>query len=82
MLKFWRRIDMFNDLIFILREPQYSKDEKVCSKCVDGQVLFYEKENFETAAHKIGTPKIASFSMSPGSPSHVLCYMPGNTIEI
>ncbi len=61
----------------VAREPQYSKDEKICARCLDGQVLFYEKENFANPAYKVGTPKVEGFSLSPGSPYHVLCYMPG-----
>lgn len=62
------------------REPQYSKDEEICVRCIDGQVLFYEKGNFETPSHKINSPKVDSFSLSPGSVYHVLCYMPGNIV--
>ncbi|XKL62803.1 hypothetical protein PGB90_002636 [Kerria lacca] len=62
-----------------VKEPQYSKDEEICVRCIDGQVLFYEKGNFETPSHKINSPKVDSFSLSPGSVYHVLCYMPGNS---
>ncbi|XP_065207991.1 eukaryotic translation initiation factor 2A [Planococcus citri] len=58
---------------------QFSKDEKICARCLDGQVLIYEKANFETPTYKIQSPKVADFSLSPGSIYHVLCYMPGSS---
>lgn len=58
---------------------QFSKDEKICARCVDGQVLIYDKANFETPAYKIHSPKVEDFSLSPGSITHVLCYMPGGS---
>ncbi|KAK7602934.1 hypothetical protein V9T40_006908 [Parthenolecanium corni] len=60
-------------------EPRYSKDERICARCVDGQVLFYEKGDFETPVYKINSPKVEGFSLSPGSVCHALCYMPGNS---
>lgn len=59
-------------------EPQWSCDEKICSRLVNNDVIFYENANFDNIVHRINFAKIGAYSISPGvAPYHVLCYTPG-----
>lgn len=63
---------------FYRREPQWSQDEKLCGRCVDNELLFYEDAKFDSASLRVRDQKIANFALAPGTaPYHVLCYMPG-----
>ncbi|XP_059486657.1 eukaryotic translation initiation factor 2A [Neocloeon triangulifer] len=59
-------------------ELQWSDDEKLCGRNSGSDVFFYEDGDLEKVAGKVGIPKVASFSLSPGpKPIHVVCYIPG-----
>ncbi|KAJ1523460.1 hypothetical protein ONE63_001315 [Megalurothrips usitatus] len=61
-------------------EPQWTQDEKLCGRCVNDELLFYEDAKFDTVAHRVREQKVANFALAPGTaPYHVLCYMPGKS---
>jgi len=59
--------------------PQWSSDEKICSRMVNNEVQFYEDNNFAAIGHKIHMAKVANYSMAHGSSKnlHVVTYVPG-----
>ena len=59
--------------------PQWSEDEKICSRIVNNEVQFYEDNSFLAIVHKIHMAKVANYSMSQGSSKnlHVVTYVPG-----
>lgn len=67
-----------NLVIKNFREPQWSQDEKLCGRCVDNELLFYEDSKFDQPSVRVRDQKIANFAIAPGTaPYHVICYMPG-----
>ncbi|KAK3907733.1 Eukaryotic translation initiation factor 2A [Frankliniella fusca] len=61
-------------------EPQWSQDEKLCGRCVNDELLFYEDGKFDSVALRVRDQKIANFALAPGTaPYHALCYMPGKS---
>lgn len=64
--------------IFFFRTPQWSSDEKICARFLNGEVLFYENSNFDNIVHRIKGLKLNNYSISPGNqPLNVLCFLPG-----
>jgi len=59
--------------------PQWSSDEKICSRMVNNEVQFYEDNSFLAIANKIHMAKVANYSMAHGSSKslHVVTYVPG-----
>jgi len=59
--------------------PQWSEDEKICSRMVNNEVQFYEDNSFQAIAHKIHMAKVANYSMAQGGSKgiHVVTYVPG-----
>ncbi len=58
--------------------PQWSADEEIC--CLRGQnneAFFYRSNNFSQVEARLSLPKLESFTMSPGSTCHVVCFIPG-----
>lgn len=63
---------------FFFRIPQWSSDEKICARFLNGEVLFYENSNFDNIVHRIKGLKLNNYSISPGNqPLNVLCFLPG-----
>ncbi|XP_044266198.1 eukaryotic translation initiation factor 2A [Tribolium madens] len=59
-------------------EPQWSADEKLFSRIVNTDVVFYEDLNFEKIVVRINCHKIAAFSLSPNVGTYfILCHVPG-----
>ena len=60
--------------------PQWSSEEKVCSRMVNNEVQFYEDNSFQAIAHKIHMPKVANYSMAQCASKslHVVTYVPGS----
>ncbi|RZC34495.1 eukaryotic translation initiation factor 2A, partial [Asbolus verrucosus] len=59
-------------------EPQWSSDEKIFSRIVNTDVVFYEDLNFERIVARINCYKIAAYSMSPNVGTYfILCHIPG-----
>lgn len=59
-------------------EPQWSIDEKLCARCINNQLVFYEDANFEHVVHTINKEKVGAFSIAPGrAPYHFISYIPG-----
>ncbi|XP_050538553.1 eukaryotic translation initiation factor 2A isoform X2 [Daktulosphaira vitifoliae] len=57
--------------------PQWSSDEKVCARFLNGDVLFYENSNFDNIVHRIKGLKLNNYSISPtNQPINVLCFLP------
>lgn len=54
--------------------PIWSKDEKICGRCVTNEVQFYTGGEFHTAAHKLYLQGVGGFSISP---SHNAPYLVG-----
>ena len=59
--------------------PQWSSDEKICSRMVNNEVQFYEDNSFQAIAHKIHMAKVANYCMAHGASKnlHVVTYVPG-----
>ena len=59
--------------------PQWTSDEKICSRIVNNEVQFYEDNSFLAIKNKIHMSKVANYSMSHGSSKslHVVTYVPG-----
>jgi len=59
--------------------PQWSSDEKICSRMVNNEVQFYEDNSFQAIANKIHMAKVANYSMAHCSSKsmHVVTYVPG-----
>jgi len=59
--------------------PQWSSDEKICSRIVNNEVQFYEDNSFQAIKHKIHMSKVSNYSMAHGSSKslHVVTYVPG-----
>ena len=59
--------------------PQWSSDERICSRMVNNEVQFYEDNSFLAIKHKIHMSKVANYSMAHGSSKnlHVVTYVPG-----
>lgn len=45
--------------------PIWTKDEKVCGRCVSNEVQFYEGGDYHTAANKLYLQGVTGFSLSP-----------------
>ena len=60
--------------------PQWSSEERICSRMVNNEVQFYEDNNFQAIADKIHMPKVANYSMAQCSSKslHVVTYVPGS----
>ncbi|XP_050432890.1 eukaryotic translation initiation factor 2A [Adelges cooleyi] len=57
--------------------PQWSSDEKVCARFLNGEVLFYENSNFENVVHRIKGLKLNNYSISPANQQiSILCFLP------
>ncbi|VVC37109.1 Hypothetical protein CINCED_3A019781 [Cinara cedri] len=60
--------------------PQWSSDEKICARFLNGDVLFYENSNFDNIVYRIKKLKINNYSISPGNqPLNVLCFLPAKS---
>jgi len=60
--------------------PQWSSDEKICARFLNGEVLFYENSNFDNIVHRIKGLKLNNYSISPGNqPLNVLCFLPAKS---
>lgn len=60
--------------------PQWSSDEKICARFLNGDVLFYENSNFDNIIHRIKGLKLNNYSISPGNqPLNILCFIPAKT---
>ena len=59
--------------------PQWSSDEKICSRMVNNEVQFYEDNSFQAIANKIHMAKVANYSMAhcASKAIHVVTYVPG-----
>jgi len=65
---------------FKLWTPQWSSDEKICARFLNGEVLFYENFNFDNIVYRIKGHKLNNYSLSPGNqPLKVLCFLPGKS---
>lgn len=61
-------------------EPQWTADEKLFSRLVNTDVVFYESDNFEKIVTRINAHKVASYSISPLVGSYyILCYTSGSS---
>ncbi|KAJ3655179.1 hypothetical protein Zmor_014316 [Zophobas morio] len=61
-------------------EPQWSSDEKLFSRIVNTDVVFYENLNFDKIVARINCYKIAAYSLSPNVGTYfTLCYVPGQS---
>jgi hypothetical protein len=61
-----------------IREPQWSADEKLFSKIVNTDVVFYEDLNFDRIVARIDCYKIVAYSLPPNVGTYfVLCHIPG-----
>jgi translation initiation factor 2A len=59
-------------------EPQWSADEKLFSKIVNTDVVFYEDLNFDRIVARIDCYKIVAYSLPPNVGTYfVLCHIPG-----
>lgn len=45
--------------------PIWTKDEKVCGRCVSNEIQFYSGDDFHTAANKLYLQGVSGFSISP-----------------
>lgn len=69
--------------IFLFRTPQWSSDEKICARFLNGDVLFYENSNFDNIVHRIKGLKLNNYSISPGNqPLNIICFIPGAYVFI
>ncbi|KAJ8921037.1 hypothetical protein NQ315_015833 [Exocentrus adspersus] len=60
-------------------EPQWSTDEKLFTRMVNTDVVFYEDLNFERIVARINCYKVASYKISPNLGTYfVLCHTPGS----
>lgn len=60
-------------------EPQWSADEKLFSRVVNTDVVFYEDLNFEKIVARINSYKVASYKLSPNIGVYfILCHTPGS----
>ncbi|CAH1183593.1 unnamed protein product [Phaedon cochleariae] len=60
-------------------EPQWSADEKLFSRVVNVDVVFYEDLNFERIVARINCYKVASYKLSPNLGTYfLLCHTPGS----
>lgn len=60
-------------------EPQWSNDEKLFTRLVNTDVVFYEDLNFEKIVSRLSGHKIVSYSLSPNTGSYfVLCHTLGS----
>lgn len=67
--------------MFVNRAPQWSSDEKICARFLNGDVLFYENSNFDNIVYRIKGLKLNNYSISPGNqPVNILCFLPGTYI--
>ncbi|XP_017775455.1 PREDICTED: eukaryotic translation initiation factor 2A [Nicrophorus vespilloides] len=53
-------------------EPKWSEDEKLFSKIVNNDVVFYEDCNFERIVHRLKCCKVTSYSISPAVGSYYI----------
>jgi len=59
--------------------PQWSTDERLCSRMVNNEVQFYENGDFQQIKHKIHIQKVSDFGLSPSKDKpHVMTYVPGS----
>ncbi|CAH1781988.1 unnamed protein product, partial [Owenia fusiformis] len=59
--------------------PQWSADEEICSRLVNNELQFYEKNNFSTIANKLHLQKVQEFALSRGPPPyHIAVYVLGS----
>eukprot|EP00111_Clytia_hemisphaerica_P007090 TCONS_00020590-protein len=60
-------------------EPRWSKDEKICGRCVSNEIQFHQDGDFSTVAHKLHIQGIENFTISPAqhAPYIVAVYIPG-----
>ncbi|CAJ1066387.1 eukaryotic translation initiation factor 2A isoform X2 [Xyrichtys novacula] len=59
--------------------PSWSEDEKICVRCVNNELHFYENNDFNSIANKLHMQKVSDFQVSPGGqPSKVAVYVPGS----
>lgn len=60
-------------------EPIWSKDEKICGRCVSNEIQFHEDGNFDVVKHKLHIQGVDNFSLSPAehAPYMVAVYIPG-----
>lgn len=60
-------------------EPQWSADEKLFTRMVNTDVVFYEDLNFERIVARINCHKVISYKISPNVGTYfVLCHTPGS----
>jgi len=59
--------------------PQWTKDEKICGRCVSNEIQFHEDGDFSNVKHKLHIQGIDNFSISPAEsgPPMVAVYIPG-----
>lgn len=59
------------------REPQWSADEKLFTRMVNTDVVFYEDLNFEKIVTRINCHKVGAYKISPNVGTYfVLCHTP------
>ncbi|XP_025079984.1 eukaryotic translation initiation factor 2A-like isoform X1 [Pomacea canaliculata] len=59
-------------------EPKWSGDDEVCAVCINNELHFYEKNNFEILANKLHLQKVTGFCMAEGTaPYMVSVYVAG-----
>merc|ERR1719431_1369381 len=59
--------------------PQWSRDEKICSRMVNNEVQFYEESSFDAIKHKLHLAKVSNYALAPCSSqtTHVVALVPG-----
>lgn len=71
----WKVMFVFHLTTF--REPQWSADEKLFSRIVNTDVVFYEDLNFENIVARINCHKVVSYKISPNVGTYfILCHTP------
>jgi translation initiation factor 2A len=59
--------------------PQWTKDEKVCSRNVNNEIVFYEDNKFDSVKHKLHMAKVTNYMLAERDtePYYVAVHMPG-----
>lgn len=57
-------------------EPQWTADGTVFTRCLEGQLLFYSVQQPTTVLHRLSLTGLAVASLSPGSVTNVVAFVP------
>ncbi|XP_013391192.1 eukaryotic translation initiation factor 2A [Lingula anatina] len=60
-------------------QPQWSDDEKICTRNVTNEVQCFENNNFDSITNKLHLQNLAEFQLASGpAPYHLAAYVPGS----